>query len=250
MTQIWLPPPEPPELRQDEVHIWRFSLWLPEPSISTFMHTLAEDELRRAERFHFDKDRNHFIAARVFMRAILARYMGQESAQLRFVYSNYGKPELAGNFKPKDIRFNLSHSEGLALLAVSESRSVGVDIERIRHGLADERIPEQFFSPFEVKTLRALPRNQQDEAFFHCWTRKEAYIKAKGEGLSMPLNLFDVTLVPGEPAVLLETRGDSNEAQRWLLREIAPASGYVSAVIAEGREWQLKCWDCPAIETF
>jgi 4'-phosphopantetheinyl transferase len=248
MNPEWLLPPEPLRLKQDEVHVWRFGLSLPPARLKASMCTLAQDELRRAERFHFQRDRDHFIIARAWLRAILARYLGIGADQLRFEYSAYGKPELTRDLLFDDTRFNISHSHGLALLAITRGRQVGVDLEMIRPGLADETIAEHFFSPMEVRTLRSLPRHQQNEAFFNCWTRKEAFIKAKGEGLSMPLNLFDVTLVPGERAALLKTRGDPDEANRWLLREISPAPGFVGAVAAEGRDWRLKCWDCPESE--
>jgi 4'-phosphopantetheinyl transferase len=211
--------------------------------MAALARTLAEDELLRAERFRFEKDRNRFIAARGLLRIILARYLRASSDQLRFESTPFGKPKLTRDFLFEDTRFNLSHSGNLALLAVTRAREVGVDLEMIRRGLAEEAIPESFFSPLEVEVLRALPREQQNEAFFNCWTRKEAYIKARGEGLSMPLHLFDVTLAPGERAALIETRGEPQEARRWLLKEVSPAHGFVGAVAAEGRDWRLRCWD-------
>jgi 4'-phosphopantetheinyl transferase len=243
MTNEWLVPPEPLTLRQDEVHVWRFGLSWPSAKIAALERTLTEDERLRAERFRFEKDRNRFIAARALLRTILARYLGASSDQLRFESSPFGKPKLTQDSLFEDMRFNLSHSGKLALLAVARAREVGVDLEMIRPGLAEEAIPEKFFSPLEVEVLRALPMEQQTEAFFNCWTRKEAYIKARGEGLSIPLHLFDVTLAPGDRAALIETRGDPQEARRWLLKEVSPAPGFVGAVAAEGGDWRLKCWD-------
>src|SRR5208283_4072463 len=132
-----------------------------------------------------------------------------------------------------------------ALYAVTRGREIGIDLEFIRCDLEVEQIAERFFSRSEIATLRAVPTDLQKYAFFLCWTRKEAYIKARGEGLSLPLDQFDVSLIPGEPAELLGTRPDSDEALRWDLRELAVAPGYVGAVAAEGRGWSLSCSQWP-----
>ena len=156
------------------------------------------DELVRAERFYFDEDRIHFIVGRGFLRCTLASYFGVQPKQLRFTYNAFGKPNLdlpSGSW----LKFNLSHAGKLALLAVTAGRELGVDLELIRPGMAQELIPEQFFSPSEVESLRGLPEEHQDAAFFACWTRKEAYVKAKGKGLSIPLDEFDVSLAPEYP---------------------------------------------------
>jgi 4'-phosphopantetheinyl transferase len=205
---------------------------------------LSEDEGARAARFYFQKDREHFIVARGLLRSILGRYLDSEPSTLRFSYSNYGKPALVGA-EEAALRFNLSHSGGLALLAVTRGREIGVDLERVRPDFVDDQIAERFFSPREVARLRALPPGVQLEAFFTCWTRKESYIKAHGEGLSLPLDGFDVTLTPGEPAALLSTRGDLREAALWSLRALHPWPGYVAALAVEGHDWQLKTWRWP-----
>jgi 4'-phosphopantetheinyl transferase len=145
----------------------------------------------------------------------------------------------------RTLRFNLAHCQGLALYAIAWGREVGVDLEYIRENLADQRIAERFFSPAEVETLRSLPEGVQREAFFHCWTRKEAFVKARGEGLSFPLDQFDVSLAPGEPAALLRTLGDPEEAARWSLRELFPGPGFVAAVAAAGHSWRLSAWQWP-----
>ncbi len=139
----------------------------------------------------------------------------------------------------------MSHSHGVALYAVTRDREVGIDLEFIRRDLEVEQIAERFFSRRETATLRALPTALREYAFFLCWTRKEAYIKARGEGLSLPLDQFDVSLIPGEPAALLSTQPDSDEALRWSLQELTLASGYVAALAVEGRGWSLSCWQWP-----
>lgn len=241
----WYPPPKVLMLGGDEVHVWRASLSLTASSVQSLQQTLAADEQARADRFHFQRDREHFIIARGVLRAILGCYLRREPSQLRFCYNSHGKPVLAKESGGDVFRFNVSHSHGLALYAVTRGREVGVDLEHIRPHLDLIEIAERFFSPREVAVLRALPPRMQTYAFFSCWTRKEAYIKAKGEGLSIPLDQFDVSLAPGEPAALLHTQWDDQEASRWSLRELNPGPGYVAALAVFGHHWRLKCWQWP-----
>jgi len=229
-------------LGDDEVHVWRAALNIKESRVQSLRRTLTADERARAERFHFQQDREHFIVARGLLRAILGRYLDVDPSQLRFSYSPYGKPSLARESGGGDLCFNLSHAGGLALYAVTRGRDIGIDVERIRADLADEQVAERFFSPREVAALRALSGNMQPLAFFNCWTRKEAYIKARGEGLSLPLDQFDVSLAPGEPAALLRINGNAQEASRWFLQELAPSPVYAAAVAVGGCDWRLKCW--------
>jgi 4'-phosphopantetheinyl transferase len=245
MDSLWCFASERMTLETDEVHVWRASLNLSQSDIERFLRTLAQDERSRADRFYFQEDREHFIAARGVLRAVLGKYLQIDPGRLRFEYGSYGKPKLAEEFRAGSFCFNVSHSHGLAVYALSSGREVGVDVERIRSGFACERIAERFFSPQEVRALRSLPRSRQDEAFFNCWTRKEAYIKAKGVGVSIPLQLFDVSLVPGEPAALLSVRGDPHETSRWSLRDLFPGTGYVGALAANGQSWRLRCWQWP-----
>ncbi|MGD0652454.1 MAG: 4'-phosphopantetheinyl transferase superfamily protein, partial [Verrucomicrobiia bacterium] len=202
----WRSPPETLVLGCDEVHVWRATLDQTPSQIQSFLHNLAADEQARAERFYFEKDREHFIAARGVLRAILGGYLNRPPECLSFCYNSHGKPALAGESDGDAIRFSVSHSYGVALYAVTRGREVGIDIERIRFDLEVAEIAERFFSRREVAMLRTLPTEVQREAFFRCWTRKEAYIKARGEGLSLPLDQFDVSLAPGEPAAVLGTQ--------------------------------------------
>jgi 4'-phosphopantetheinyl transferase len=237
---VWMPPPAELGLSSDEVHVWRIALEQPAARLQLYAQTLAPDETTRANRFYFERDRQHFIVGRGALRMILSRYIGFAPGQLQF-----GKPALAEATGGDTLRFNLSHSAGLALCAVTRNREIGVDIEGMRTISELRQISKQFFSANETAVLHALPEHIQPEAFLTCWTRKEAYIKAKGEGLSMPLDCFDVSLVPGEPAALLATRGDPDEASRWLLRELFPGPGYLAAIVVEGRDWRLQCWQWP-----
>jgi len=241
----WRTPPETLVLGSDEVHVWRATLDQTPSQRQRFFHNLAADEQSRAERFYFERDREHFIVARGVLRAILGGYLNRMPACLSFSYSSHGKPALAGGSDGNAIRFSVSHSGGVALYAVTRGREVGIDIERIRSDLAVAEIAERFFSPREVATLRELPTEAQSQAFFCCWTRKEAYIKARGEGLSLPLDQFDVSLAPGEPAAVLGTQRDPSEASRWSLQELTPAPGFVAALAVAGHGWRLTCWQWP-----
>ncbi|MDQ2975523.1 MAG: 4'-phosphopantetheinyl transferase superfamily protein, partial [Acidobacteriota bacterium] len=188
-------------LGRNEVHLWQARL--DDQLAVTLKPLLSEEETARANRFHFIKDRNDFIVARGLLRKLLAAYLGVAgSADLTFSYGDKGKPFLAENQR-SSINFNLAHSHGMALYAFSHDRELGVDLEFVKDELADEEIADRFFSTTEVKALQRVPAELRRQAFFNCWTRKEAYIKARGEGLSMPLNDFDVSLAPGEPAALL-----------------------------------------------
>jgi len=241
----WRAPPETLVLGCDEVHVWRATLDQTPSQIQSFRHNLAADELARAERFYFEKDRGHFIVARGVLRAILGGYLKRAPECLSFRYSSHGKPALAGESGGDAIRFNVSHSHGVALYAVTRGREVGIDVERIRFNLAVAEIAGRFFSQREVAMLRALPTEAQREAFFRCWTRKEACLKARGEGLSLPLDQIDVSLATGKPDAEPVAQPDSSEASRWTLQELAPAAGYVAALAVEGHGWRLACWQWP-----
>jgi 4'-phosphopantetheinyl transferase len=239
--QLWLDAPEHPYTAGGEVHVWRARLDLAGARLQQLWDSLSADERERAGRFHFRRDREHFVAARGVLRNVLSRYLGAEPRLLRFTYDAYGKPSLCGEAVDQ-LRFNLSHSNGLALYAVTLGREVGVDVEWVREDFASLEIAEHFFSPREVSALRALPPGERTQAFFDCWTRKEAYIKARGEGLSHPLHKFTVSLTPCEPAALLCTDEDVLEAARWSLVELFPGVGYRAALAVEGVVPLLRAW--------
>jgi 4'-phosphopantetheinyl transferase len=243
---LWLLPPVDLRLSSGEIHVWRAALDLPVARFHSLQQTLSEDELVRAKRFYFEKDRQHFTIARGLLRVILGRYLGTEPKKLRFCYNNYGKPALANEFSQKgEIEFNLSHTNGIVLYAVACGHKVGVDIERIRIDLDYQHLAARFFSPLENTMLGSVPPKMRAEAFFTCWTRKEAYIKARGEGLSLPLDQFDVSLIPGEPAMLLNFCGDPQKIAHWSLQELVPGPDYVATLAVEGHSWQLRCLQYP-----
>lgn len=245
MTQpscLWSSPPLHLALTTDEVHVWRASLDQPESVLRRLRTTLSADEAARAARFHFERDRRRFTVARGVLRAILARYLDLAPEDIQFSYGPQNKPALADTRQNNNLQFNLSHSQNQALYAFARHREIGVDIEQIRTMCDAEGIARRFFSARENVVFQALPLQQRDEGFFNCWTRKEAYIKALGDGLSHPLDTFDVSLRPGEPAALLAVRGDSGEVSRWSIRALTPVPGYVAALVVEGHGWTLKCW--------
>lgn len=225
------------KLQENEVQIWSATLDVAERKIKKWELYLSPDEIQRAYRFHFAKDQNHFIIARGVLRKILSYYTGKQPYEIGFEYNKYGKPFIGHDFDGVPFRFNLSHSHGLCLYAVTAGREVGIDVECIRENFSDIEIAERFFSPAEVAVLKSLPRELQKHAFFLCWTRKEAFIKGKGKGLSIPLDQFDVSLVPGQPATLIKTRYDRLESTRWGLYNIDWFAGYAAALAVEGQDF-------------
>jgi len=239
---VWLPPPTDWVLLSDDVHVWSASLKLPTSRIQQLAQRLSTDEYMRAERFYFERDRKRFIVGRGLLRTILGYYLGIEPNLLQFCYGPQGKPALAETLSGSRLNFNLSHSQELVLYAVAREREIGVDIEHIRPITEVEQLAARFFSVREHAMFCALPPSQKLAAFFSCWTRKEAYVKATGDGLTFPLDQFDVSLSPGEPARLLSVKGDRSTVTRWSLQDLRPSPGYVAALAVEGQDWHLTCW--------
>lgn len=239
MAGNWFPPPPRYDLPPDEVHVWFARLERP---VEALRGLLAADEQARAARFYFEKDRRHYVAARGILRQLIGRYLAVAPQQAAFAYAEKGKPYLADN---PDFGFNVAHSHGAALLAFGRRRALGVDLELVRPLEDGERIARRFFSAWEVAQYTAVSPAKRPQAFFNCWTRKEAYIKAIGDGLSCPLDSFDVTLTPGEPARLLRVGGSETAAARWQLESLTPAAGFVGAVMADGAPWRLRCFHWP-----
>jgi len=229
-------------LPEDEVHLWRVDLEAVRADESRWQKVLSPDELAHASRFHFSRDRQRFVAARALLRTVLAGYLATDAASLNFSYSKKEKPSLGPPHAGSDVRFNISHSGGVALFAFTHRREIGVDVEQVRRDFELDAIARRFFSTHEQDQLAALPADEKPEAFFRCWTRKEAYIKATGDGLSLPLTQFDVSLAVGETNALLATRPDSSQAGHWLLQEVPAGSGYIAALCVRGHDWKLKDW--------
>ncbi len=214
-------------LPADEVHVWRASLERPVEVVGRMRRLLADDERARADRFRFERDRSRYTVGRALLRSLLGRYLGSAPEDVQFEYGAYDKPHLAG----AGPWFNLSHSGTVALYALTTAAEVGIDVELDDADFARERIAERFFSPAEVAVLRSLPESRQPRAFLNCWTRKEAFIKARGDGLSLPLDSFDVTLAPAAPAALVRTAWSREEPGRWRLQDLSDRhAGYIAAL--------------------
>ena len=239
----WPAPPLPVALADGEVHVWQIDLNEGQTEPATKLSDiLSDDERRRAAQFHFERGRRHFVRARGALRMLLGDYLRIAPESISFDYNRYGKPSLNGVEGEQGVKFNVSHSRGRALIAITKVGEVGVDIEYIRPDVEYDGIAARYFSAHEAATLRALPTALRHQAFFDCWTRKEAFIKAVGEGLSLSLQSFDVTLAPGEPAALLGTRFSEPDAARWSLHELQPGPDFAAAVAVEGCNPQIRCW--------
>lgn len=239
---MWKTPPADVTLTGTDVHIWRATLDLDTTTTQAFRDILTADEAMRADRFHFPRDRTRFVVARGVLRVILGDYLRINPADIRFEYNPYGKPAIAQPCARSFVHFNLSHADDTALYAFAIEREVGVDIEEVRTDLPYVEIADRTFSSAERAAFKQLPAALQPQGFFNCWTRKEAYIKARGMGLSMPLDQFDVSLIPGAPAALLRTAEEPKAVHRWSLLDIAVGSRFAAAVVTEGRDWQVSYW--------
>lgn len=226
-------------LQEHEVHVWRAGLQQPQIIFDKLYAVLSGDERSRAERFRCAKIRCRFIVARGVLREILSRYLQVPAEELRFGYERHGKPRLLGK---QSLSFNLSHAEDMALYAVTPTAEIGVDVEYLQRAVTVEKIAKRFFSTQESSALLVLPESQRAGAFFNCWTRKEAFLKAIGEGLSHPLHRFDVSLAPDEPAALLATRPDPQAADKWGMFALNPGVDYVGALAVADRHAHVQCW--------
>ena len=229
-----------PWLVEHVTHVWCSNLDDTFLEEGEWTGLLNADELQRARRFRFARDCRRFAAGRTTLRMLLAGYLEDEPAKLSFHYSDHGKPGLAGAHQNSRLKFNVSHSGNVAIFAFVLDRNVGVDIERVHTDIEVDAVAQRFFSPYERLALAALPASEKYLGFFNCWTRKEAFVKAVGQGLSLPLENFDVSLTPREPARLLATRPEAREAERWAM--IAPGiqPEHVAAVVVEGPGMELK----------
>jgi len=219
---------EIPSLPGEGVILYLLDLNSVAPAESRWRELLSSDERERAARFHFERDRQHYCAARAVLRTLLGRYLEAPARDLSFVYSDKGKPALASRSQDPGLAFNVSHSGDFALLGFARRRHIGVDIEKILNDFDTAAIARRFFSVRERDQLSHLPADEQHHAFFLCWTRKEAFIKALGEGLSHPLSQFDVSLDTSGP-VSLTTRPDAGEAGHWWLQSVDAGQGYAAA---------------------
>ncbi len=235
------PATEAPSPTVREVQLWAATLAPPVARVDELRRLLTSEELARAARFRFDRHRRRFIVRRGVLRLLLAQYLGQSPREVRFEEGEKGKPFVPQrDSRPEDqLHFNLSDSKDLAVYAFTRGAELGVDVEILREMPDAQSIAEHFFSIEEQDRLRQVPEERKSQAFFNCWTRKEAYIKAIGEGLSEPLDRFSVTLLPDEPTRFVHLGGDPRRAEDWTLLHMVPEDGAIGALALEGEGWQV-----------
>jgi 4'-phosphopantetheinyl transferase len=239
-------PVSPLGFRPGEIHVWSIRLDPAPATVERLERLLSPDERERAGRFRFEKHRRQYAVGRGALRTLLAGYLGEQVGgrpeAIRFRYGHRGKPFLEPPLDAGGLQFNLSNSDELALAGFVIGPEIGVDVEYLKPMPDCEQISERFFSESERQVLRGIPGARKEETFFNCWTRKEAYLKAVGEGLAAPLDSFDVTLAPGDPPRMLSLEGDFERAARWFFHHLLPAERYIGAVAIEGGTWEVKTW--------
>jgi 4'-phosphopantetheinyl transferase len=231
-----------PILRANEVHLW--TLVHGTEDIAEYTSLLSPDEMERARRFRFPALFERFVADHGRLRLLLAAYLEADPQRLEFVFNEQGKPRLSG--PDCRLRFNMSHTRGLTMIAVCLDAELGIDVEAMRPVEDRDDIAARHFSPMENRTLQAEPESDRDAAFLRCWTRKEAYVKARGEGLSLPLDRFAVTLAGKDHAALVHCAWDEHEPYRWMLEHLQPMAGYIGAIAIEQGAWSLLHFTWPS----
>jgi len=238
----WERSDEPQSPRPDEVHVWLVRVDRAADDLARWEAVLSSDELERAARFRLELHRRRFLVARGVLRTLLAGYVGRAAEALSFRYAEQGKPYLPPEVSG-GLHFNLSHSGQVLMLAIGWGREVGVDVEHTEREVGWQRVARRFFAPVEYAALEALPPPLRRTGFFNCWTRKEAYLKARGRGLSVGLSSFAVSLDPQQPAELIWTAQEPSAPGEWRLEALEPAMGYTGAVCAQGQKWRTRCLD-------
>jgi len=235
MTSWPSPPAELPALERS-VHVWAVGIDDASIDFNRAREVISLDERERAERFIFERDRRRYLVAHGALHAILSRYLKIDPATLRFDIGSNGKPKLPSAHTPSGVDFNLSHSNKMALLAVTHGREVGVDVEYVQENFEFQQVAERFFTAREVAAMRSLPSPLQRQAFYKCWTSKEAFLKAKGTGLSGKLDEVEISLTT-EQRVRIQAR-----VPGWSLAELAPGDGYEGALVVEGPLMPVHCY--------
>jgi 4'-phosphopantetheinyl transferase len=248
----WCEKSEVPPLGQFEIHVWRIGLVWPEAVKNRLKLCLTDEEIHRAASYHFARDQGRFVVRRAILRRLLASYLGMRAEVIRLLPGPNGKPFVSGQDVPGGIRFNCSHSADRGLIVIARGCGLGADLEQHRHLSDAEDLAKAFFSDSEIKELNDLPESLKTVGFFNCWTRKEAFVKALGLGLSFPLNRFSVSLMPGQPAALLDVAEDHGAIKKWTMASLDVGVDYSAALVFEGRnvkfqyfEWSPRLLDLP-----
>jgi 4'-phosphopantetheinyl transferase len=241
MDQFWSPASESFSLSEGDVQIWRAWLKRPPEQVDGLMAVLSEDERARAGRFHYAKDRSHFIAGRAILRTLLGRYLLLSPNEVLFTYSQHGRPDLDKRVNTIGLQFNLSHSEELAIFAFTRGRKLGIDLEYQRWLSDLSELAASCLSQNEFEIWSNLPTSQQQGAFYLLWTQKEAFLKAEGEGLSQPLESIELAFEQDTAATLENIRDCSIGECKWSATTFVPAPGYLASLFVSGEGWQLTC---------
>lgn len=220
-----------PSISLGDVHLWRSNLSVNPSRTALFWNILSQDEKDRANRFRFEKDRMHYIVARGTLRTLLGQYFGKNAQSLQFTYSEFNKPMLENE---QGLQFNISHAAGLGLFSFTKESDIGVDLERVDESIEVQKLAGRFFSKNEVETIFALAENFQAKAFFYCWTRKEAFIKGHGEGLSLPLDQFEVSILESDVVQLKSIAWSPSETNQWSLYSFEPQRNIVGSLAVKG----------------
>jgi 4'-phosphopantetheinyl transferase len=231
-----------PVLNSNDVHVWAGELEVPQVSLAGFAATLSKSEQDRAARFHFERHRHRFIVGRGMLRVLLSRYLRCDPRTLEFTYGVAGKPRLPHRPNEAALQFNLAHSDDLALIALTRGGQVGIDVERIRPLRDAEELVARFFSPREHQAFKRLDEDKKPAAFFSLWTRKEAWLKATGEGIAHSLHLVEVSFVENEPARLLTVPSSLDQGLSWSLLDLRPAPGFAAALAIAAIHPNVQCW--------
>jgi 4'-phosphopantetheinyl transferase len=241
---LWESPPDNPRLNDLGIHIWSIALDKQPEQIAFCELTLSPDERDRASRFAFPRDRARFIIGRGVLRAILGSYLSVQPAQVHFVYSSRGKPALAALPEQKTLHFNLAHSGGLALVSVTRVCELGIDVEKARDVHDTDEIATHYFSKHEAEQLKKLSKDRHLQAFYNLWTRKEACLKATGDGITELLHQVEVSFLPNDPPRVISITG-ARQAEQWTLEDLRPAANFVGAVAAPVPGLRVSCWRWP-----
>jgi 4'-phosphopantetheinyl transferase len=239
----WNNPPADLRLNAERVDVWRISTSLQNDELAKFESVLSPDQRARAKRMRVSEKRKQYIVAQGLTRMLIAKRVGADPGALEFHRGPKGKPYLGGRFADAGIQFNMTHTSHMALIAMTLNREVGIDIERIRENLQWEKLAHRYFSPREYRGYSKLPEAEHLRAFFTCWTRKEAVLKAIGTGLGGGLASFDVSVDPDSPPELVDNRWDGRFHGNWTLHQLQPGPGYVATLVTERDGFDVRCWE-------
>jgi 4'-phosphopantetheinyl transferase len=240
LPDSWSKSPSQVDFPTGQIDVWKVCL---DQTLSAGSFSiLSPDERLRASRFHFEKDRCQFVRCRSSLRNLLARYIGVRADEILFEYTANGKPQLFAKQNPKGLQFNVSHSANVALIAIGSKNRIGVDIEKIRDEVDSTALAKRFFSPRERADLEALPKSLHLPAFFACWTRKESFLKATGDGLSFALLDFSVTTHPDLDPAIEEIRGNAEAGRQWFLADLGVADDYSASICVDTPFTSLKTY--------